>query len=124
MRGIIHTVAKPWYIRPLEPWRERLLGDSASADILPPIPSAEDKDIVYVRVHVVDLPILEVEPKEQAVDDPDVTHIKPMPKDIDPNQPPELSADINLDEVVNFADFAIMAQQWGKEYELPFSDDE
>ena len=128
MRGIIHTVAKPWYIRPLEPWRERILGDtdgdSASVDILPPIPAAEDKDIVYVRVHVVDLPILEVEPEEQTPDDPDVAHIKPMPKDIDPNQPSELSADLNLDEVVNFADFAIMAQQWGKEYEMPFSDDE
>ena len=124
LRGIIHTFARPWYPRPLDQWRQRLLGDSNSADILPPIPPMEDKDVVYVRVHVADVPVVPVEPKEEAVLDPDVIHITPMPKDIDPNEPPEPPADLNGDEVINFADLAIMAQQWGKEYQMPFSDDE
>lgn len=47
-----------------------------------------------------------------------------MSKVIDPNQPPELDANLNGDEVINFADLAIMAQQWGNEYEMPFTDDE
>lgn len=63
-----------------------------------------------------DMPIIHVEPVEDTAVDPDAANITPMPKEIDPNQ---LSADINGDALVNLADFAIMAQQWGKELEIP-----
>jgi hypothetical protein len=80
--------------------------------------------MVYVRVHVVDIPIVDVEPDGDFADDPDVIHIKPIPKEIDPNEPLDLNADLNGDEVINFADLSILAQQWGKEYEMPFDEDE
>lgn len=124
LRGIVRTFARPCYPRPLEPWLAQLIDENDPAAALPPIPPAVDRDVVYVRVHVVELPISDVEPVEEVAVDPDVIYIKPMPKDVDPNEPAELTGDLNADEVVNFADFAILTQQWGKEYEMPFTDDE
>jgi hypothetical protein len=124
LRGIIHMFAEPYYPQPIDEWRNRLLDNPDGTDVLPRIPPAQDRDIVYVRVHVVDIPIVEVEPDDDFVDDPDVIHIKPMPKDIDPNEPLDLNADLNGDEVINFADLSVLAQQWGREYEMPFDEDE
>ncbi len=64
------------------------------------------------------------EPDEIPTDDPDCIHIRPVPKDIDPDDPAVSDSDLNGDEVINWADLAIMAQQWGKQYEMPFTDDE
>ncbi|MBC8217632.1 MAG: hypothetical protein H8E73_04145, partial [Planctomycetes bacterium] len=124
LRAIVHTFAKPGYPRPLEPWRDRLLGVDASTAVLPEVPGAEDRDVIYIRIRVVELPIDDVEPEDPVTDDPDFRHIRPIPKDIDPDEPVDLDSDLNGDEVVDMADFAIMAQQWGREYEMPFTDDE
>lgn len=124
LRGIVHTFAHPAYTRPLEQWYDRLWDPTSIDKILPPIPAAEDKDVVYVKVHVVDRPIVDIEPDEGLVDDPDVIHIKPIPKDFDPNEPEPLHGDLNGDEVINLIDLAILTQQWGREYEMPFTDDE
>jgi len=125
LRAIVHTFARPGYPLPLEPWRQRLLGSNDPAIPLPQIPPAEDRDVVYIRVRVTDCIIGEVEPEEVPTDDPDCVHIRPIPKEIDPNVPVlSTDSDLNGDEVVNWADLAIMAQQWGKEYEMPFTDDE
>jgi len=124
LRAIVHTFAHPKYPRPLEPWQDALLDKNDPTAVLPPIPIAQDRDVVYVRVHVVDLPIDDIEPNDVPVVEPDTKYIRPMPKDIDPNEPIDLNADLNGDEVVNLADLAILGQQWGREYEMPFTDDE
>ena len=124
LRGIVHTFAHPRYPLPIEEWEDRLLDPSAPDKILPPIPAAADKDVVYVRVHVVDRPIIDVEPDDGMVEDPDVIHVRPIPKDFDPNEPEPLQGDLNGDEVINLIDLAILTQQWGREYEMPFTDDE
>jgi hypothetical protein len=124
-RAIVHTYAQPRYPLPLEPWRNCLLGNPNDPNaVLPELPMAEDKDVIYIKVRVVDRIIDVVEPDEIPTDDPDFRHIRPMPKDVDPNEPVVLDIDLNGDEVIDLADFAVMAQQWGKEYEMPFTDDE
>lgn len=110
LRAIVCTTAQPLYLNPIDPL------------ILPP--KAKDRDIVYIKVKVVNLPIIEIVPDEEPPLDPDAVHILPMPKEIDPDDPNQLSADLNGDEAVNLADFVIMAQQWGKELEIPYTDDE
>ncbi len=124
LRGIITTVAKPYYPRPLDAWYEHLLTPDDPNQVLPSIPVAVDRDIVYVRVRVVDILVDDVEPEEDPSQDPDIEHIRPIPKDIDPNEPIGLEADVNGDEVINFGDLAIIFQQWGREYAMPFTDDE
>jgi len=124
IRAIVRTFAKPGYPLPLEDWRERLIAPDDPTDVLPEIPPAVDRDVIYVRVRVVDRLVDAVEPNDVPPIDPDVGCIRPMPKDIDPNQPDIANSDLNGDEVVNLADLAIMAQQWGKEYTMPFTDDE
>lgn len=124
LRAIVHTSAKPGYPRPLEQWRDRLLGTDDPTTVLPEIPGAEDKDVIYISVRVVDCFIDGIEPEELPTDDPDSIHIRPIPKDIDPDEPVYLNSDLNGDEVINLADLAIMAQQWGREYQMPFTDDE
>jgi len=124
LRAIIHTYAKPRYPQPLEPWRIRIYGEDAPDRVLPPIPIAQDRDVVYIRVIVTDEPATDIEPEEAPAEEPDVLYTKPMPKIVDPNEPVEpLTGDLNGDEVVDFVDLAILAQQWGKEYEMPISDD-
>ena len=125
LRGIVRTVAQPFYPRPIEPWYDRLVDENATDKVLPRIPAAVDKDIVYVRVQVADWPVADVEPDVDPADDPDVANIKPMPKDAEESVIVEqLSADLNGDETVNLGDLAILSQQWGKEYEMPLADDE
>jgi hypothetical protein len=124
LRGIVRTFARPYYPRPLEYWQELLIDPSSTDKTLPVIPAAADRDVVYVRVLAVDLATDSVEPEEGLVEDPDVENIKPMPKEVDSNDIEPLSGDLNGDETVNLADFAIMGQQWGREYEMPFADDE
>jgi len=125
LRAIVHTFAKPGYPLPLDQWRECLLDNPRDATaVLPELRAAEDKDVIYVRVRVFENLIDDVEPDEITTDDPDFMYIKPMLKDVDPNEPVELDSDLNGDDAVNLADFAIMAQQWGREYEMPFTDDE
>ncbi len=124
LRGIIRTVAQPYYPRPLEYWQERLVDPDAIDKKLPRIWPAVDKDIVYVRVRVIELSAEEVEPQEPIAEDPDVANIKPMPKDVDANDIEPLSGDLNGDETVNLVDLAIFSQQWGREYEMPLVDDE
>jgi hypothetical protein len=134
LRGIVRTTAQPYYPRPIEVWHDRLLDEvsaqqlsavdiEAKPEILPHIPPAVDKDIIYVRVHVVDWPIAQIECEEAMSLDPDGL-ITPIPKEIDPDDPDQLSADLTGDELVNLSDFAVMAEQWGKELELPFGEDE
>jgi hypothetical protein len=91
---------------------------------LTPILDLQDRDVVNVMVHVVDVPVIPDGPELEAVFDPDVMYIRPMPKIVDSNGPPEPIADLNGDDIVNFADLAIIAQEWGREYEIPFTDDE
>ncbi|MBN2138358.1 MAG: hypothetical protein JW720_11175 [Sedimentisphaerales bacterium] len=125
LRAIVHTFAKPGYPLPLDQWRDCFLTDPADTTaVLPDLPPAEDKDVIYIRVRVVDNLIDDVEPDDIPTDDPDFTYIKPMPKDVDPNEPVVLDSDLNGDEVIDLADFAIMGQQWGRQYETPFTDDE
>ena len=123
LRAIVHTVAKPGYPLPLDTWRA-CLGLTDPTAVLPAIPPAEDKDVIYIRVRVVDLPIDDVAPPDPLTDDPDFGNIRPMPKDVDPNEPVDLDSDLNGDDMVDLADFAIMAQQWGRQYEMPFTEDE
>jgi len=125
LRAIVHTFARPGYPLPLERWRQRLLGTDDPTAVLPKVPQAQDKDVIYIRVRVVDRLTDEVEPKGPHSHDPDYKHIRAMKKLMDPNGHPDFSGiDLNGDEVVNMADLAIMAQQWGREYEMPFTDDE
>lgn len=125
LRAIVHTFAKPGYPLPLDQWRERLASTGNPTAVLPEIPIAEDKDVIYVRVHVLDLPIADIEPDDELTEDPDVKCIRPIPKDVDPNEPSvDPGADLNGDEMVNLADLAILGQQWGRPYEMPFADDE
>ncbi len=126
LRAIVRTVAAPYYTRPIQSWRDMLLDDPTDADaVLPRIPLAEDIDVIYLRVRVVDLPIAQIEPEEGQTTDPDIECITPMPKDVDPNAPvTDPAADLNGDERVNIGDLVILSQQWGAEYEMPFTDDE
>jgi len=125
LRAIVHTFAKPGYPLPLDQWRERLAGTGSTTTNLPLIPIEQDKDVIYIRVHVLDLPIADVEPDDELTEDPDVKCIMPMPKDVDANEPSvDPAADLNGDEMVNLADLAILSQQWGRQQEMPFADDE
>jgi len=125
LRAIVHTYARPGYPLPLDQWRDRLLGSNNPTVALPEIPGADDRDTVYIRVRVMDWCIDDIEPEDPPTDDPDLKHIRPMPKDIDPSNPVDpVISDLNGDEVINLADLAIMAQQWGRTYEMPFTDDE
>ena len=124
LRAIVHTYAEPGYPQPLEDWNARLLAAGDPRAVLPIVPIAEDKDTIYIKVHVTETAPGVIEPDEMVSDDPDLVHIKPIPKDIDPDEPVDLDSDLNGDEVIDMADFAIMAQQWGKEHEMPFTDDE
>lgn len=123
LRGIIHTFAKPGFPPP-PPEPDGVIDDPGVLPPIVPIPPTEDRDVVHVVVHVVNVPVIPDEPVVEAMYDPDVEHVRPMPKIIDPNGPPEPIADLNGDDVVNFADLAIIAQEWGREYEMPFTDDE
>ena len=75
LRGIIRTIAVPLYPRPSEePKPKRPL-------------AAVDRDVVYVKVKVVDLPITQITPDEEPTLEPDVAYILPMPKETSPNDP-------------------------------------
>lgn len=125
LRAIVRTFAQPKYPLPLEQWRDCLLQNPDDTNaVLPELPPVEDKDVIYIRVRVVECITDSAEADEIPTDDPDFRYIKPMLKDVDPNEPVDLDSDLNGDEVVDLADFAIMAQQWGKEYDMPFNDDE
>jgi len=126
LRAIVTTFARPGYPLPLQPWRDRLLDTTDPTAVLPQIVPIRDRDVIYIRVRVVDriVDIDIAEPEDPITLDPDYKHIRPMPKDVDPNEPVDLDSDLNGDETVDIADFAIMAQQWGREYEMPFTDDE
>jgi len=128
LRAIVHTFARPGYPRPIDDWRLRLTGSTDPTVALPEIQPAEDRDVIYVRVRVVDCIDDAAEPIEPVPAEPDYEHIRPIPKDVDPNGPVasdgDLNGDLNGDETVNWADLAIMAQQWGKQYEMPWADDE
>jgi hypothetical protein len=113
LRGIVYTFARPFYPRPLEKLQRPQIEDITNK-ILPCPLSAFDKDIIYVRVHVVDLPIDQIEPEEEAVDDPDVVNIKPMPKEQGTNQ-----VDIELDDdVVSWIELDAIDEDWGQDYEI------
>jgi hypothetical protein len=126
LRAIVHTFAKPGYPLPLDQWRDRLVNPDDPSAVLPEPPVAQDRDVIYIRVRVYDFPVPDTEPDDDITEDPDVVFIRPIPKEIDPNDEPigELDSDLNGDEIVNLADLAIMAQQWGRQYEMPFTDDE
>jgi hypothetical protein len=99
--------------------------DDAAADlkadkVLPAIPTAVDKDVVYVRVHVVNWPTADAEPLDEAVDDPDVTYIKPMPKDADVGQMDEADVTLGADESVDWVEPDAFLREWGPDCELPF----
>jgi hypothetical protein len=112
MRGIVCTFAGPFYPRPVETSQETQI-ESTTCSIPP---SAFDKDIIYVRVHVVNLPIDQIEPDEEAMDDPDVVNIKPMPKEQGTNQ-----VDIELDDSdeVSWIELDAIDEDWGQDYEIP-----
>lgn len=118
LRGVIQTTAQPYPKNQFEPADNANLPEQPPTPKIPPV--ALDKDIVYVKVKVVDLPIIQIVPDEPPSLDPDATYIIPMPKEFDPDQ---ISADLNGDRRVDFADLAIMAQQWGKQVEIPFADE-
>ncbi len=115
LRGIVYTFARPWYPRPIETSLETQI-ESVTERVLPWPPSAVDKDIIYVRVHVVNLPIDQIEPEEEAVDDPDVVNIKPMLKEQGTNQ-----VDIELDDTdeVSWIELNAAEEDWGQDYEIP-----
>ena len=97
LRGIVSTVARPWYPLPIDQWTY-LLPENSAADSLPAIPIASDKDVVYVRVHVIDLNTADVEPVEEVSTDPDVEYIEAMPVEEESNQPAE--AELSGDELI------------------------
>jgi len=99
LRGIIRTEAQPL---PLEPTTDAQLP-----------PAAVDEDVVYVRVKVFDLPILLPEPGETAPE-PDAVDNLPMPQDMDQGELEALNADLNGDGQVDWKDFNMFANQWGK----------
>lgn len=94
LRGIIRTYAQPHYPLPLEQW-DHLLVNNGTEDVLPEIPWAADRDIVYVRVCVVDWPTLDVEPPGHAAGGPDDEFCKPVPRQegLGPRCEVELSGD-------------------------------
>lgn len=124
LRGIVRTCARPYYPRPLEQWYDTLLDENDTDGILPPIPSAVDRDVIYVRVNVVNLPIAEVEAEEELTDDPDVIHIKPMPKDIDSSEPTQIEIELEGNDVISWIEAGYFADEWGEDCELPLSNDQ
>jgi len=108
LHAIIHTVAQP--LLPPPPPDPCLVPPPPDPCVTAP-PPAVDEDVVYVRVKVVCVPVTDVIPDEPVPLDPDVESVLPMPKEIDPHDPAQLSGDINGDDVVNLSDFAIMTQQ-------------
>ena len=113
LRAKIRTTAQPLYPRPSEE-------PNALESTKPKRPpAAVAKDVVYVKVKVVNLPIIQIAPDQEPTPAPDAAYILPMPKEIDPNDPGMLSADLNGDQTVNLVDFVIMTQQWGNELEIP-----
>ena len=77
MRTIVHTYARPWCRTAAE-----LTPDDAAAERCCPC-GAADKDIVYIRVRVVDIPVADAEALEGVVAEPDAVHARPIPNDMD-----------------------------------------
>jgi hypothetical protein len=101
-----------------------LLDENDTDRILPPIPSAVDRDVIYVRVNVVNLPIVEVEPEEELADDPDVINIKPLPKDIDSSEQEQIEIELEGNDVISWIEAEDFADEWGGVCELPLSRDQ
>ncbi len=93
LRGIVRTVAQPWYPLPLDQWSKLLT--NTTGDTLPMIPATIDKDIVYVRVRVLGWPTASVEPIDEVSADPDIEYGEAIPREEDLNEPAvaELSGD-------------------------------
>jgi len=73
LRVIVRTTATAMY--------PRIAGAEAVAPIRPrPV---IDRDTVYIKVKVVDLPITEIVPDEEPTLEPDANYIIPIPSDID-----------------------------------------
>jgi hypothetical protein len=117
LRAIVTTYAQPLRLKPNTPASD----EDTSIDVIA-LPGAGDRDVVYVKVRVVDLPIKQIQPDEQPSLDPDAENVLPIPKEIYGGDTVTLDADLNGDERVDLADLAIFNQQWGQEQELPVED--
>jgi len=122
LRGIITTYARPGYTLPLEPWYDCLVGADDPDAVLPPIPTAVDRDIVYVRVRVVDLTITDVEPKEGSVPCPDAVVIKPIPNDTDLDDEEQPGVELDGDTIINLIEPETPIESWSDEVELPLGE--
>jgi len=120
LRGIVKTFARPRCLRPVQLDVGENAAELEADEVLPAIPAAVDKDVVYVRVHVVNWPTADAEPLDEAVDDPDVTYIKPMPKDADVDQMGQTEATLGADEPVDWVDPDVLLREWGPDCEVPF----
>ena len=87
IRGIVRTAVEPQYTQPTDGWRDRL--GIAKGSRLPDIAAEADRDVVLVKVVVVDKPEPNEEPEDGTSDDPDAVNRRPMPKDQDVQGPTE-----------------------------------
>lgn len=111
IRAVVHTVAKPMH--------PNALTDQLNSSVI--LPEAVKKDVILTRVKVVDQPIIQVRPDEDATEDPDLENIVPMLKETDADLINMLSADINSDGLVDMIDLILLSQQWGREQEIPLT---
>ena len=87
LRGIVRTVVEPQYPQPVDHWRDRL--SVTGAENLPDIPAEVDRDMVHVKVLVVDKPVANEEPNDPASKEPNADHTESLPKDSEGQNAPE-----------------------------------
>lgn len=113
LRGIVRTYANPW-LRSVE-----AVNTTSRNSVIPVVLAASDKDVIYVRVHVLDNLIDDPNSVDEKVDEPDVTYIRLMPDD----QSTEDDVELDNGEAVELIDPDVFAEEWGQDCVIS-SDDE
>jgi hypothetical protein len=105
LRGIVHTYANPW-LRSVD-----AVNAASRNKVMPLVLAASDKDVVYVRVHVLDNLVDDANGVDEKVNEPDVTYIRLMPDD----QSTEDDVELDSSEAVELIDPDVFAEEWGQD---------